>query len=165
MTQQIRVVLADDHAVVRQGIRQFMEEAGDIEVIAEAEDGAEAVRLVEAHQPDVAVLDIRMPEMTGVEATRRIKERFPQVRVLILTAYDDDPYVFALLQAGADGYVLKTASGDELVRAVRTVHQGGTALSPEIASKVVRQATSRRPEGAADQVETLTTRELCGATG
>jgi DNA-binding NarL/FixJ family response regulator len=160
MTQQIRVVLADDHAVVRQGIRQFMEEAGDIEVIAEAEDGAEAVRLVEAHQPNVAVLDIRMPEMTGVEATRRIKERFPQVRVLVLTAYDDDPYVFALLQAGADGYVLKTASGDELVRAVRTVHQGGTALSPEIASKVVRQATSRRPEGAADQVEPLTAREL-----
>ncbi len=160
MTRQIRVVLADDHAVVRQGIRQFMEEAGDIEVIAEAEDGAEAVRLVEAHQPDVAVLDIRMPEVTGVEATRRIKERFPQVRVLVLTAYDDDPYVFALLQAGADGYVLKTASGDELVRAVRTVHQGGTALSPEIAAKVVRQAVSGRPEGAADQVESLTDREL-----
>ena len=160
MTQQIRVVLADDHAVVRKGIREFLEEASDIEVIAEADDGAEAVRLVEAHQPDVAVLDIRMPEVTGVEATRRIKERFPQVRVLVLTAYDDDPYVFALLQAGADGYVLKTASGDELVRAVRTVHQGGTALSPEIAAKVVRQAVSGRPEGAADQVESLTDREL-----
>lgn len=160
MTKMIHVVLADDHAVVRKGIRQFLEEADDITVVAEASDGAEAVRLVEAHQPDVAVLDIRMPEVTGVEATRLIKERFPQVRVLVLTAYDDDPYVFALLQAGADGYVLKTASGDELVRAVRTVHQGGTALSPEIAAKVVRQATSRRPEGAADQVETLTTREL-----
>ena len=160
MTHKIHVLLADDHAVVRKGIRQFLEEADDITVVAEASDGAEALRLVEAHQPDVAVLDIRMPEVTGVEATRRIKERFPQVRVLVLTAYDDDPYVFALLQAGADGYVLKTASGDELVRAVRTVHQGGTALSPEIAAKVVRQATSRRPEGAADQVETLTTREL-----
>ncbi|MCK4452003.1 MAG: response regulator transcription factor [Anaerolineae bacterium] len=160
MTKMIHVVLADDHAVVRKGIRQFLEEADDITVVAEASDGAEAVRMVEAHQPDVAVLDIRMPEVTGVEATRLIKERFPQVRVLVLTAYDDDPYVFALLQAGADGYVLKTASGDELVRAVRTVHQGGTALSPEIAAKVVRQATSHRPEGAADQVETLTTREL-----
>jgi len=160
MTHKIHVLLADDHAVVRKGIRQFLEEADDIMGVAEASDGAEAVRLVEAHQPDVAVLDIRMPEVTGVEATRRIKEHFPQVRVLVLTAYDDDPYVFALLQAGADGYVLKTASGDELVRAVRTVHQGGTALSPEIAAKVVRQATSRRPEGAADQVETLTTREL-----
>ena len=121
MGDKIHVLLADDHAVVRKGIRQFLEEADDITVVAEASDGAEALRLVEAHQPDVAVVDIRMPEMTGVEATRQIKERFPQVRVLVLTAYDDDPYVFALLQAGADGYVLKTASGDELVRAVRTV--------------------------------------------
>jgi DNA-binding NarL/FixJ family response regulator len=146
--------------VVRQGIRQFLEEAGDIAVVAEAGDGAEALRLIEDHQPDVAVLDIRMPGVTGVEATRRIKERFPRVRVLVLTAYDDDPYVFALLQAGADGYVLKTANGDELVRAVRTVHTGETALSPEIAGKVVRQATHRGPEGAADQVEPLTDREL-----
>jgi DNA-binding NarL/FixJ family response regulator len=160
MSPQIRVVLADDHAVVRQGIRQFLEEAGDIEVVAEAQNGAEAIHLVEGHEPDMAVLDIRMPEVTGVEATRQIKERFPQVRVLILTAYDDDPYVFALLQAGADGYVLKTASGDELVQAVRTVHQGVPALSPEIAAKVVRQAVSGRPEGAAEQVESLTTREL-----
>jgi len=160
MTQTIRVLLADDHAVVRKGIRQFLEEANDITVVAEAEDGAEAMLLVETHQPDVAVLDIRMPEMTGTEVTRRIKDRFPQVRVLVLTAYDDDPYVFALLQAGADGYVLKTAGGDELVRAVHTVHQGNTALSPEIAAKVVRQATSRRPEQAADQVEILTDREL-----
>jgi len=160
MGDKIRVLLADDHAVVRKGIRQFLEEPGDIEVVAEAEDGVEALRLVEAHQPDVAVLDIRMPEVTGVEATRRIKEHFPQVRVLVLTAYDDDPYVFALLQAGADGYVLKTASGDELVHAVRVVHQGGSALSPEIASKVVRQAVGGRPEGAADQVESLTDREL-----
>jgi DNA-binding NarL/FixJ family response regulator len=158
--QKIRVLLADDHVMVRQGIRRFLEDAGDIEVVAEAEDGAAALRLVEAQRPDVAVLDIRMPQMTGVEATRQIKERFPQVRVLILTAYDDDPYVFTLLQAGADGYVLKTASGDELVRAVRTVHQGGTMLSPEIAAKVVRQVATHRPEQAADQIEPLTGREL-----
>ena len=138
----------------------MLEREPEIEVVAEAGDGAEAVRAVEAHQPDVAVLDIRMPGVTGVEATRQIKARFPQVRVLVLTAYDDDPYVFALLQAGADGYVLKTASGDELVRAVRTVHGGRTALSPEIAAKVVRRATSGRPEGAADQVEPLTDREI-----
>ena len=160
MGDPIRVILADDHAVVRKGIREFLEEAGDVEVVAEADDGAQALRLIEAHQPDVAVLDIRMPTMTGVEAARQVKDRFPQVRVLILTAYDDDPYVFALLQAGADGYVLKTASGDELVRAVRTVHRGESALSPEIATKVVRQAVSGRPEGAADQIETLTEREL-----
>ncbi len=160
MSDKIRVLLADDHAVVRKGIREFLEEPGDVAVIAEADDGAEALRLIEEHRPDIAVLDIRMPEVTGVEATRQIKEHFPQVRVLILTAYDDDPYVFALLQAGADGYVLKTASGDELVRAVRTVYRGESALSPEIASKVVRQAVSGRPESAADQVETLTDREL-----
>jgi DNA-binding NarL/FixJ family response regulator len=160
MDNVIRVLLADDHAVVRKGIRQFLEEPGDVVVIAEADDGAEALRLIENDPPDVAVLDIRMPEVTGVEATRKIKEHFPQVRVLILTAYDDDPYVFALLQAGADGYVLKTASGDELVRAVRTIHRGESALSPEIASKVVRHAVSGRPESAADQVENLTDREL-----
>jgi len=160
MSDKIRVLLADDHVLVRQGIRQFLEDAAGIEVVAEAGDGAQAVHLVETHQPDIAVLDIRMPGVTGVEATRRIKEHFPQVRVLILTAYDDDPYVFALLQAGADGYVLKTSSADELVRAVYTVYGGSPALSPEIASKVIRQMTSGKPVGAADQVETLTEREL-----
>ena len=157
---EIRVLLADDHAVVRQGVCQFLTEDEAIEVVSEASDGAEAIQLIETHHPDVAVLDIRMPGMTGVEATRRIKERWPEVKVLILTAYDDDPYVFALLEAGADGYVLKTASGDELVQAVRTVYRGESALSPQIASKVVRQATGRRPGGAADQVEPLTPREI-----
>jgi NarL family two-component system response regulator LiaR len=160
MEDAIRVLLADDHVLVRQGIRQFLEDEGNIEVVAEADDGAQALRLVEEYRPDVAVLDVRMPEVTGVEATRRIKERLPEVRVLILTAYDDDPYVFALLQAGADGYVLKTASADELVRAVRTVHAGQSALSPEIASKVVRQMASGKPAGAVKQVESLTEREL-----
>jgi DNA-binding NarL/FixJ family response regulator len=160
MSNGIRVLLADDHVLVRQGIRQFLEDEGDIEVVAEANDGAEAIRLIQEHQPEVVVLDIRMPEMTGIEATRRIKIQFPHVRVLILTAYDDDPYVFALLQAGADGYVLKTASADELVHAVRTVHAGQSALSPEITSKVVRQMASGKPAGAAEQVETLTEREL-----
>ncbi len=160
MSEKIRVLLADDHAVVRQGIRRFLEEADDIEVVAEAANGREALERIREHRPDVAVVDIRMPEMSGVEVTRRIRERYPQTRVLILTAYDDDPYVFALLQAGADGYVLKTASGDELVQAVRTVYQGQSALSPEIATKVVRQAVTGKPATAADQVEPLTPREL-----
>jgi len=160
MTETIQVILADDHAVVRQGIRRFLEDAPDISVVAEVEDGAEAIRMTQTLQPDVVVLDIRMPKVSGVEATRRIKENFPGIRVLALTAYDDDPYVFALLQAGADGYVLKTASADELIQAVRTVHRGESALSPEIASKVVQQAARGRPEGAADQIEALTEREL-----
>lgn len=160
MTGKIRVLLADDHAVVREGIRRFLEEADDIEVVAEAGDGREALEKVREHRPDVAVLDIRMPEMTGVEATRRIKERFPEVRVLILTAYDDDPYIFALLRAGADGYILKTASGDELIRAVRAVYRGQSALSPEVATKVVQQTVTGKPATAAEQVEPLTPREL-----
>ena len=160
MTHQIRVLLADDHAVVRKGIRDFLEETGEISVVAEADYGTEAVTLAEQHAPDVAILDIRMPHMTGVEATRRIKACCPDVRVLILTSYDDDPYVFALLDAGADGYVLKTASSHELVDAVHTIHRGESALSPEIASIVVRQMKRGRPAGASDQIELLTPREL-----
>lgn len=133
----IRVVLADDHRVVRQGIRDFLEEAGDIEVVAEAADGEEALAMVAAQRPGVLVLDVRMPRLSGVEVARRVAARYPEVRVLILTAYDDDPYVFALLKAGAAGYVLKTADSEELVRAVHTVAAGRTALAPEVAQKVV----------------------------
>jgi two-component system, NarL family, response regulator LiaR len=160
MSDQIRVVLADDHVLVREGIRQFFEETDDIQVVGEASNGAEALQLVEETRPDVAVLDIQMPEVTGIEATRRIKRGFPGVRVLILTAHDDDPYIRALLQAGADGYVLKTSTSEELVKAVRDVHQGLTALSPAVATAVVRQMSHEPPQGAADQAETLTEREI-----
>jgi DNA-binding NarL/FixJ family response regulator len=160
MGEKIRVLLADDHILVRQGIRQFLEEAEDIEVVAEANDGAEALRLISTTQPDVAVLDIRMPEVTGVEATRRIKQHYPDIKVLILTAYDDDPYIRALLQAGADGYMLKTARAEELVEAVHNVQRGLAALSPSVASKVIRDVARNRPAGAADQVEALTEREI-----
>jgi DNA-binding NarL/FixJ family response regulator len=158
--QPIRVILADDHAVVRKGIREFLEEEGDIVVVAEAADGSQAVDLVAEHQPDVAVLDIQMPGVGGIEATRRIKAEHPRVRVLVLTAYDDDPYVFALLQAGASGYILKTAGSSELGEAVRTVHRGESALDPVVAQKVVQQLTTGRPLGAQATVEALTEREL-----
>lgn len=160
MEQPIPVLLADDHAVVRKGIREFLEEDGQIAVIAEAADGREALHLAEAHRPRVAVLDIQMPGMTGIEVTRQIKAQFPEVRVLILTAYDDDPYVFALLRAGADGYVLKNADSAELVRAVKSVASGGKVLDPSIAAKVVAQATTGRPTAAVGQVEPLSEREL-----
>jgi len=159
-TQPIRVVLADDHAVVRKGIREFLEASGNIRVVAEAADGEEAVALVAQHAPDVAVLDVQMPGLTGIEATRRIKAEFPGVRVLILTAYDDDPYIFALLQAGASGYVLKTADSGELVSALRAVFRGESALDPAVAQKVVQQLTSGRPLGAHNTVEPLTEREI-----
>ena len=158
--EPIRVVLADDHAVVRKGIREFLEASGHIRVVAEAADGAEAIAMVAKHLPDVAVLDVQMPELTGIEATRRIKAEFPGVRVLILTAYDDDPYIFALLQAGASGYVLKTADSDELVSAVNAVFRGESALDPAVAQKVVQQLTSGRPLGAQAIVEPLTEREI-----
>lgn len=160
MTEPIRVILADDHAVVRKGIREFLEADGSIDVVAEAADGAQAVALVGEHQPDVAVVDIQMPGLSGIEVTRRIKADHPQVRVLILTAYDDDPYIFALIQAGADGYVLKTADSTELVLAVHTVHEGETALSPAVAQKLVRQVAEGGPSGAAHSAEKLTDREI-----
>jgi len=160
MPHPIRVLLADDHAVVRKGIREFLEEDPEITVIAEAGDGAEAVRLAAAHSPDVAVLDIQMPRVTGLEATRQIKAALPGVRVLILTAYEDDPYVFALLRAGADGYLLKSADSDNLVRAVRTVAGGGKVLDPAVAAKVMVQMSTGKPAAAGDQVEPLSEREL-----
>ena len=159
-SEVIHVVLADDHAVVRKGIREFLEEAGDIRVVAEAATGAEAVAFTLEHRPQVAVLDIQMPEMSGVEAARQIKAQAPEVGVLVLTAYDDDPYIFAMLQAGASGYVLKNASSEELVRAVRAVAAGESALDPRVTARVMAQLVAGRPPGAQGAVEGLTEREL-----
>jgi DNA-binding NarL/FixJ family response regulator len=153
----IHVVLADDHAVVRQGIRQFLETGSNIAIVAEASDGPEAVRLIREHQPDVAVLDIQMPGQSGIEVTRLLRaERFP-VGILILTAFDDEPYIRAVLQAGANGYVLKTADAHEIVEAVQAVNEGKSALDPTIARKLMSQLA--RPEAAAVSVEPLTERE------
>jgi DNA-binding NarL/FixJ family response regulator len=153
----IRVLLADDHAMVRAGIRQLLEGAGAIEVIAEAGDGEEARSLIQQHHPDVAVLDIQMPKASGIDVTRWVRAHLPGVGVLILTAYDDDPYVMAVLQAGANGYVLKTANADELIRAVRDVNEGRSALDPLIAGKLMASLFKRPERGA---VEPLTDREL-----
>jgi DNA-binding NarL/FixJ family response regulator len=165
MTQEIRLVLADDHAVVRSGTRELLEQQPDFKIIGEASDGNEAVRLAGELQPDVMVMDVRMPAMSGVEATREIKASYPNVKVLVLTAHDDDEYVFALLQAGANGYLLKTAEIEELVRAIRTVAAGKSALAPEVTGKVVAQFTSGKslPEVLTETQENydgLTDREL-----
>jgi len=159
-TDIIRVVLADDHEIVRKGIHDLLEEEGNIQVVAEATTGVEAVDLTLEHRPDVAVLDIQMPEVTGIEAARQIKAKAPQIRILVLTAYDDDPYIFAVLQAGAGGYVLKNAPASELVRAVRTVAEGGSAMDPTITAKVMAQLSSGKPPGAQATVEGLTRREI-----
>jgi DNA-binding NarL/FixJ family response regulator len=135
----IRVILADDHVVVRAGIRQFLEQAGDIQVIGEASDGEMAVELIERMAPDVAILDIQMPKATGIEVSREIRSQRWPVGVLILTSYDDDPYISAVLKTGANGYVLKTASPDELISAVRDVYQGKSVLDAAILPKVFAQ--------------------------
>lgn len=153
----IRVLLADDHAVVRAGIRQFLEHAPDITVVAEADDGASARALIAEHLPDVAVLDIHMPEASGIEVTRWVRASHPETGVLILTAYDDDPYVVAVLQAGANGYVLKTARPTEIIQAVRDVYEGKSALDPAIAGKLIAQLTR---QGASSPYEPLTDREM-----
>ena len=158
---KITVIIAEDHPVVREGTRQLLEREEDIEVTGEAANGAEAVALAERLSPDVAILDISMPVMTGIEATKKIKAIRPATAVLILTAYDDDPYVFALLAAGAAGYLLKDVPSAEVVRAVRSVHAGEPALHPTIARKVLaRFATMGEAQPQAlDTVGQLTERE------
>ena len=153
----IRVVLADDHAVVRAGIRNFLDSAEDIQVVAEADDGAQAIEVIQAQNPDVAVLDIQMPEMSGIEVTRWVRSNARSTGVLILTAFDDDPYVLAVLQSGANGYVLKTADADDIIRAVRSVHEGQSALDPAIARKVMAHISGTK---SSITVESLTEREL-----
>ena len=154
---KVRVLLADDHHIVRAGIRQLLESAKDLQVIAEAGDGEEAQALIQQHKPDVAVLDIQMPKASGIEVTRWVRAHKPDVGVLILTAFDDDPYVMAVLQAGANGYVLKTASADDLIQAVRDVNEGKSALDPAITRKLMSNLF-KQPEKA--PVESLTDREL-----
>jgi DNA-binding NarL/FixJ family response regulator len=154
---KIRVLLADDHHIVRAGIRQLLESAQDIHVIAEAGEGEEAQSLIEKHRPDVAVLDIQMPKASGIEVTRWVRSHLPEVGVLILTAYDDEPYVMAVLQAGANGYVLKTAKTEELIQAVHDVYEGKSALDPAVTQKLMSNLF-KRPDKT--PVEPLTDREL-----
>ncbi len=150
-------MLADDHGVVRAGIRQILETAPDIRIVAEAGDGQQAIEAVGATRPDVAVLDVKMPKTTGIEATRWIRQNAPATAVLVLSAFDDDPYVLAALQAGAAGYVLKSADAGEIVRAVRDVHAGRSAVDPDLAGRMLRGLSAG--EGAV-RPERLTEREL-----
>ncbi len=124
----IRVVLADDHSVVRRGIKDFLEEAGDIHVVAEASDGQQAFDSVITHRPDVVLLDVQMPLGTGIEVTQRLRARKQAVGILMLTAFDDPPYIKAAIEAGANGYVLKSSEADEIIQAVRAVYEGKTAF-------------------------------------
>jgi two-component system, NarL family, response regulator LiaR len=137
--EKIKILIADDHAVVRDGTRQILEHEADMDVVAEAADGAEAIRLAGTSRPDVAIIDIAMPGVDGIEATKQIKQLYPGIAVLILSAYDDDQFVFSLLEAGAAGYLLKSVRGRELIEAVRQVHAGESVLHPSIARKVLNR--------------------------
>ena len=137
VAKRIRILVAEDHAIVREGTRRVLEQEADIEVIAEAADGEEAVALANRLRPDVAVMDIVMPRMNGVEATRQIKDLSPSTAVLVLSAYDDDQFVLSLIEAGAAGYLLKSVHGRELVAAIRSVHEGEPVFHPSIMRKVL----------------------------
>jgi len=136
----IRVMLVDDHAVVRSGLSAFMLVYDDLELVAEARNGREAVMLAELHRPDVVLMDLVMPEMDGAQATRAIRERWPEVQVVALTSFKEDDLVQAALEAGAIGYLLKNVSSDELAAAIRKAHEGRATLAPE-AAQVLVQAT------------------------
>ncbi len=158
---KIKILIADDHAVVREGTRQILAKEADMEVVAEAADGEEAIRLAGSSRPDVAIIDIAMPNVDGIEATRKIKELYPGIAVLILSAYDDDQFVFGLLEAGAAGYLLKSVRGNELVNAVRQVYSGESVLHPTIARKVLNRFVPTSGKTAEQKpVEVLSEREL-----
>ncbi len=156
----ISVLLVDDHKIVREGTRQLLERYTDMHVAGEAADGLEAVNLAAEMQPDVIVMDVRLPRLNGIEATRTITSRFPNIKVLILSAYEDDSYVFPLLEAGASGYLLKTSSGAELAEAIRLVVAGQTTLSPRISEKIVNRLRTRQMYRTNDMKEGLTEREM-----
>jgi len=159
--EKIKILIADDHAVVRKGTRQILEQEPDLNVVAEAGDGEEAVDLAGSFKPDVAIIDIAMPKLDGIEATRQIKALYPTIAILILSAYDDDQFVFSLLEAGAAGYLLKSVRGHELIDAVRAVYAGESVLHPSIARKVLNRfapASGERREQ--KPLEVLSEREL-----
>jgi NarL family two-component system response regulator LiaR len=134
---KIRVLLAEDHVIVREGTRELVQHEPDMEVVGEAGDGEEAIQLATKLRPDVVIIDIAMPKLNGIEATKQIKELYPATAVLVLTAYDDDQYIFALLEAGAAGYLLKNVRGRELIDAIRAVYAGESVLHPAITRKVI----------------------------
>lgn len=154
------MLLTDDHTIMRAGLRSLLENSGNIEVVGEAEDGREAIRQVEQLRPDVVLMDIAMAGLNGLEATQQIKQRFPEVKVLILTMHTAEEYITQILRAGASGYVIKRAAVIELVAAIQAVHQGDSFLSPAISEKVIEGYLKQASTGAeADRHDLLTERE------
>jgi DNA-binding NarL/FixJ family response regulator len=145
MPNLIRVLLVDDQRLMRDGLRTLIELETDLDVAGEAEDGLQAITAYRNMGPDIVLMDVRMPNLNGVEATRRIKADWPEANILILTTFDDDEYIFEGLRAGASGYLLKDVSGKELAAAIRTVANGGTLIAPSVARKVVSEFARLKP--------------------
>jgi len=154
---KISILIADDHPVVRQGIISFLEVCGEFEIRGEAADGAEAVKLTQELRPDVVLMDLVMPVMDGIEATRQIKKLRPKTRIITLTSFAEDNKIWSAIQAGAEGYLLKGVSPTDLVEAIKSVHNGAAAVHPDIAKKLMLHISGRDRIGSA---ETLTPREL-----
>lgn len=158
--KELRVLLADDHAIVRQGLRSLIESEGTAKVVGEADDGREAVLLAKKAAPDVIIMDIAMPRLNGLEAARQIKERFPEIKVIILSMYVEDIYVYQVLKAGANGYVLKSAAFEELKLALDAIKKGGIYLSAAVSKVLVKEFLKTDPFPKISRlVEKLTPRE------
>ncbi|MBM3142057.1 MAG: response regulator transcription factor [Chloroflexi bacterium] len=158
--KRIKVLIADDHTLVRDGIRSLLELIADIEVVGEATNGKEALEKVEQLAPDVVLMDLAMPIMGGLEATRRIRKQFPQTKVLALTQYDDSEYVIPVIEAGANGFVTKMAAFSELTSAIQAVHKGESYLSPSAAAALVQEYQQKTEvEGEKDPYQQLTDRQ------
>jgi DNA-binding NarL/FixJ family response regulator len=155
----LRVLLADDHPVFRHGLRDLLEDTEGVEVVGEASSGEQAVRLAEEAQPDVVLMDVKMPGMSGIEASRRVHEVCPSARILILTMFQDDGTVFAAMRSGARGYVLKDADKDDLLRAVQSVARGEAIFSPAVATRVLDYFTSPSASVPRESFPMLTDRE------
>jgi len=156
--EKITVMLVDDHAIVRNGIRAYLEVLPDMEIIAEAESGTQAVKMAEDLAPDVVLMDLKMPEMDGVEATWRVRQVSPRSQIIILTSYHEDSHIFPAIKAGALSYILKNVDPEELASAIRSAAKGEAILSPKVASRLIGEWRDDRTEGMQDYMQ-LTERE------
>ncbi|MBN2387537.1 MAG: response regulator transcription factor [Anaerolineales bacterium] len=156
----MKVIICDDQAVIRDGLELLLKLEGDMEVVATAVDGAEAFDLVEKHRPDLVLMDLKMPGLNGIEATRRIRARFPKIKVLVLTTYDDDEWVFDAVRAGASGYLLKDTPREEIVRAIRGTAAGKSFVDPGVAGKLLGQVASKQVQPETLLTSRLTEREV-----